>query len=118
VSPLGYFLVSEVPDRSREATIPLVPRRTFFRNPDRTNVQISSDGAHLAWIEPVGGIQNVFVAPATDIRRGHGRLHRRPSDRSLATFGPTPAVTSLSCGIVKELKTIGAPALTSILAKK
>src|SRR4029077_12715879 len=66
---LGYFLISEVPGRSPEATIPLVPRRIFFRNPDCTNVQLSSDGTHLAWTEPVGGIQNVFVAAANDPTR-------------------------------------------------
>jgi hypothetical protein len=32
-------------------------------------VQLSSDGIHLAWTEPVGGIQNVFVAPSTDPTR-------------------------------------------------
>ena len=98
-------------------TIPLVPRRTFFRNPDRTNVQISSDGAHLAWTEPVGGIQNVFVAPVTDPARA--RQVTQEIGRSIsATSGPTPTVTLSSCAIIREPKTIGAPALTSILAKK
>ena len=41
-SQLGYAGGSDVSGRSPGATIPLVPRRTFFRNPDRTNVQLSS----------------------------------------------------------------------------
>jgi dipeptidyl aminopeptidase/acylaminoacyl peptidase len=84
VSPLGYFLVSELPGRSPEATIPLVPRRIFFRNPDRTNVQLSSDGTHLAWTEPVGGIQNVFVAPADDPTRA--RQVTQETGRSISGY--------------------------------
>ena len=69
---------------SREATIPLVPRRIFFRNPDRTNVQISPDGTFLAWCEPVGSIQNVFVAPATDLTRA--RQVTQETGRSISGY--------------------------------
>jgi hypothetical protein len=55
--------------------MPLVPRRTFFRNPDRANVRLSADGTHLAWAEPVAGIQNVFVASVDDLTRARQVTH-------------------------------------------
>ena len=81
-SQLGYAGGSDVSGRSPGAT--LVPRRTFFRNPDRTNVQLSSDGAHLAWAEPVRGIQNVFVAPTADPTRTRQVTHE--TERSISGY--------------------------------
>jgi dipeptidyl aminopeptidase/acylaminoacyl peptidase len=68
----------------QEATVLLVPRRTFFRNPDRANVQLSSDGQQLAWTEPVVGIQNVFVAPVDDLGRARQVTHE--TGRSVAGY--------------------------------
>jgi len=42
----------------------LIPRRIFFDNPERTNVQISPDGKYLAWLAAKDGVLNVWVAPA------------------------------------------------------
>ena len=47
--------------------IPLIPRRLFFGNPDRTSVQISPDGRHLSWLAPLDGVLNVWVARRDDI---------------------------------------------------
>ena len=44
-------------------SIPLIPRRVFFGNPDRAQVTISPDGTHLAWLAPRDGVLNVWVAP-------------------------------------------------------
>ncbi|HOU42467.1 MAG TPA: S9 family peptidase, partial [Promineifilum sp.] len=44
-------------------TLPLIPRRVFFGNPDRAQVTISPDGTHLAWLAPRDGVLNVWVAP-------------------------------------------------------
>lgn len=58
---------------------PLIPRRVFFGNPDRTQVTISPDGAHLAWLAPRNGVLNVWVAPrerpadAQPVTRDDGR---------------------------------------------
>ena len=49
------------------AMIPLIPRKAFFGNPDRTAVQISPDGAHLSWLAPLDGVMNVWVADRNDI---------------------------------------------------
>ena len=44
----------------RERRIPL---DLLFGNPQRQLAQISPDGAHLAWTEPVDGVMNVLVGP-------------------------------------------------------
>ncbi|MGC1377383.1 MAG: S9 family peptidase [Anaerolineales bacterium] len=44
-------------------TIPLIPRKTLFGNPDKASVQLSPDGAHLAYLAPRDGVLNVWVAP-------------------------------------------------------
>jgi dipeptidyl aminopeptidase/acylaminoacyl peptidase len=41
----------------------LIPRTVLFGNPDRTNVQLSPDGKHIAWLAAKDGVMNVFVAP-------------------------------------------------------
>ena len=42
----------------------LIPRATFFGNPERANVQISPDGKYLSWLAPREGVLNVWIAPA------------------------------------------------------
>jgi dipeptidyl aminopeptidase/acylaminoacyl peptidase len=45
----------------------LIPRELFFGNPERSSVQISSDGKHLSWLAPKDGVMNVWVAPVGDL---------------------------------------------------
>jgi dipeptidyl aminopeptidase/acylaminoacyl peptidase len=45
----------------RGATPDLIPRDTFFGNPDRVNPDLSPDGTHLAFVAPVGGVLNLWV---------------------------------------------------------
>ncbi len=40
---------------------PLIPRETFFGNPDKANPQISPDGKRLAYLAPDEGVLNVWV---------------------------------------------------------
>lgn len=47
--------------------VPLLPRSLLFGNPDRAQVRISPDGTRLAWIAPVEGVLEVWVAPADDV---------------------------------------------------
>ena len=51
---------------SRCETIPLIPRRVLFGNPDRTSPRISPDGTRLAFLAPVDGVLNIWVGPADD----------------------------------------------------
>jgi dipeptidyl aminopeptidase/acylaminoacyl peptidase len=41
----------------------LIPRKLFFDNPERTNVQLSPDGKHVSWLAAKEGVLNVWVAP-------------------------------------------------------
>lgn len=58
---------------------PLIPRKLLFGNPDRANVSISPDGSMLAYLAPLDGVLNVWVAPvdqpndARPITRDKGR---------------------------------------------
>ncbi len=47
--------------------LPLIPRATLFGNPDRTRLSVSPDGKNVAFLAPVAGVLNVWVAPATDL---------------------------------------------------
>jgi dipeptidyl aminopeptidase/acylaminoacyl peptidase len=42
----------------------LIPRSVLFGNPERTNAQLSPDGARLAFLAPLDGVLNVWVGPA------------------------------------------------------
>jgi dipeptidyl aminopeptidase/acylaminoacyl peptidase len=55
--------------------IPLIPRRALFGNPDRASVQLSPDGAQLAWLAPLDGVLNVWVAPRDDLGAAHPVTH-------------------------------------------
>ena len=58
---------------------PLIPRTVLFGNPDRASVQLSPDGAHLAWLAPLDGVLNVWVAPRDDLAGGPpGHARHRP----------------------------------------
>ena len=45
---------------------PLIPRAHLFGNPNRSGGTISPDGRHLAWVAPLDGVMNVWVAPLAD----------------------------------------------------
>ena len=62
----------------------LVPRRTYFVQPDYQSVRISPDGKHLAYLAPVNGVRNLFVAPIADPRGG--RQITRVTDRDIGTW--------------------------------
>src|SRR5262245_14919597 len=41
----------------------LIPRKLLFGNPDKASPRISPDGKRLAYLAPVEGVLNVWVAP-------------------------------------------------------
>ena len=77
----------------REIT-PLIPREVLFGNPDRTSIQLSPDGATIAYLAPVDGVLNVWVGPADDPARVKP-VPRIPAAASAFTAGPTQ--TTASC---------------------
>jgi dipeptidyl aminopeptidase/acylaminoacyl peptidase len=52
--------------------VDLIPRSVLFGNPERTAPRISPDGRQLAWIAPLDGVLNVWVAPIGDAGAGPG----------------------------------------------
>lgn len=48
-------------------SIPLISRQTLFGNPDKALVQLSPDGAYLAYLAPQNGVLNVWGAPRVDL---------------------------------------------------
>jgi len=50
-----------------DSEMQLIPRRTFFGNPDKAGVQISSNGKYLSFVAPLDGVLNVWVAPVDDL---------------------------------------------------
>lgn len=44
----------------------LIDREVLFGNPERVQVRLSPDGAHLSFIAPVDGVLNVWAGPADD----------------------------------------------------
>lgn len=47
---------------------PLVPREVFFGNADVSSARLSFDGASVAYIAPVDGVRNLWVAPVGDLK--------------------------------------------------
>jgi dipeptidyl aminopeptidase/acylaminoacyl peptidase len=60
---------------------PLVPRRTYVGNPDYESVRISHDGRNLAYLAPVDGVMNLWLAPVSAPQSG--RPLTRVTDRNL-----------------------------------
>ena len=56
-------------------SIPLIPRKVLFGNPDRTQVRISPDGATLSWLAPRDGVLNVWVAPRQNLEAARPVTH-------------------------------------------
>jgi hypothetical protein len=59
--------------------VELIPRKTLFGNPERTAVTLSHDGTRVAYLAPLDGVLNVWVAPvdaigeAKPVTRDRGR---------------------------------------------
>jgi dipeptidyl aminopeptidase/acylaminoacyl peptidase len=46
----------------------LIPRQVLFGNPDKTSLRVSPDGKHVAYLAPLKGVLNVWVAPTGDLK--------------------------------------------------
>jgi WD40-like Beta Propeller Repeat len=52
---------------SSSADSNLIPRRLLFGNASRLNPRLSPDGSQLAWLAPVDGVMNIWIASLQDI---------------------------------------------------
>jgi dipeptidyl aminopeptidase/acylaminoacyl peptidase len=70
--------------------VDLIPRSVLFGNPERTAPRISPDGRQLAWIAPLDGVLNVWVAPVGDSEAGvdwtAARVVTADTDRGVRVF--------------------------------
>ena len=66
----------------------LIPRRVLFGNPERGSPRISPDGASLAWLAPLDGVLNVWVAPVGDggVDWDSAQVVTGDTDRGIRTF--------------------------------
>jgi len=62
----------------------IVARRVFFDNPDYGSVRVSPDGQTLAFLAPIDGVRNLWVAPVAD--PGAARPVTHATDRNLASY--------------------------------
>jgi dipeptidyl aminopeptidase/acylaminoacyl peptidase len=79
--PLAALALRAAPARAQPA---LPARRVFFTNPDYSNVRLSPDGEHLAYVAPLDGVRNLWLAPVADPRQG--RPLTRVADRDISTL--------------------------------
>ncbi len=69
---------------AQERARPLVPRETFFGDPDVAWAQLSFDGASVAYFAPVDGVRNLWVAPVGDLGAAKPLTHA--TDRPIGFF--------------------------------
>jgi dipeptidyl aminopeptidase/acylaminoacyl peptidase len=62
----------------------LIARRVLFDNPDYMSVRVSPDGQNLAYLAPLDGVRNLWVAPLTAPQAG--RPLTRATDRNLSSY--------------------------------
>jgi dipeptidyl aminopeptidase/acylaminoacyl peptidase len=66
------------------ASVPLIPRRLLFADPARSVVRISPDGRRIAFLAPLEGVLNLWVAAIDDV--ANARALTRVTDRSLGPW--------------------------------
>lgn len=50
----------------QKSSVPLIPRKILFGNPDKTSARLSPDGTKLGYLAPVNDVLNVWVGPPDD----------------------------------------------------
>lgn len=60
-----------------------IPLEDFFRNPEKTSIQISPEGDYLAWLEPYESMLNIFVK---DLQTGEVKRVTNATKRGIYGF--------------------------------
>ena len=88
----SFDATKRMPEQHRHAAMlkgsGLLPRRVIFGNPERCVVRISPDGARIAFLAPVDGVLNLWVAPIDqidDARPATAVTDRSAADASIAS---------------------------------
>jgi dipeptidyl aminopeptidase/acylaminoacyl peptidase len=78
----GALMLSARPARAQApGARPLIPRRLLFGDPERSIVRISPDGRRIAFLAPLDGVLNVWIAPLA--APGEARPLTRVTDRNV-----------------------------------
>lgn len=74
---LGLFGLAAVffCEHASVAAKPQIPRADFFSNPERAAVSVSPDGMRVAFLSPLDGQLNIWVAPVSDPTRAKPLTH-------------------------------------------
>ena len=65
-------------------TAELIPRETFFGNPNRVSPQISPDGQKIAFLAPLDGVLNIWTAPVDNLAAA--KAVTKDTHRGIRTF--------------------------------
>jgi dipeptidyl aminopeptidase/acylaminoacyl peptidase len=65
--------------------VPIIPREVLFGNPEKASPQLSPDGKTIAYLAPLDGVLNVWVAPVDDIEAA--RSVTADTGRGIQAFG-------------------------------
>ena len=77
-------LAATIAPAAPPAKAALIPRADIFGPPVKSAAQLSPDGKLLAWLAPVGGILNLFVAPLGDMAAAKALTHE--AGRPIRTY--------------------------------
>ena len=50
------------------SSVPLIPRKQLFGNPDKAMARLSPDGRKISYLAPVNGVLNVWVGPVDHVQ--------------------------------------------------
>jgi len=65
---------------------PLIPRKVFFANPEKTAASISHDGTKIAFLAPVNGVLNIWVTDSNDVNLSHAKPITQEKKRDLLNY--------------------------------
>lgn len=66
----------------------IIPRELFFSDPQYSQVQISHDGKHLAYLAPSQGVLNVWVGKLGQRKSMHSVTHKKKPRDFYVFLGP------------------------------
>lgn len=64
----GYNMKNLNQELSKPKEHTLIPRKVLFGNPEKMSVRLSSNGQNIAYIAPLNGVLNIYVAESGNIK--------------------------------------------------
>ncbi|MCI3179584.1 S9 family peptidase [Caulobacter sp. CCUG 60055] len=97
------------------APSPLIPRQAFFAGEGRSGAQISPDGRLIAFLAPLDGVSNIWVAPRGDLGEARAVTHEKARPIQRLYWAPNSAQVLFlrDQGGAEDFHLIGADVTTS-----